>query len=132
MKKVIALALAMAMAASMTSMALDLTFTPAGNTARNDNDGMYPGETYKFQIDSVDGRDNDANAAQAAELVKSGLASFSVDVSKGTALIDSAKVKEEDGAAYLVVETKENYTITDEKDVEMTVTMTAKKDIRCV
>ena len=119
MKKVLALALALGMALSMTSMAA-LEFKPVNNNAHPPKDAdMYPGETYKVEITgwtfSGDHTEKDY--------------SLSVDWSKGSALVDSAKLmKREKGSDQMKFELKlkENYTIDEAKDLVGTLTLKEK------
>ena len=112
MKKVIALALAMAMAASMTSMALSLSPVGASAGAEFTDDGaMLPGETYLVTTgEAVSG--------------KIGNYRLSTDWTKGSALVDSAKlVENKSNEICIEIELKENYTIEDAKDLEGTFTV---------
>ena len=85
MKKVIALALALGMALSMGAMALEFKPVNDKTSAPKDAD-MFPGETYRVDITgwtfSGDHTEKDY--------------SLSVDWSKGSALVDSAKLMKRD------------------------------------
>ena len=132
MKKVLPIALATALVLSMNSMAL--TLTVAGTTSCSDdegwNDQLLPGNEYHFDLFTdypvLDQLYTDDGQADEAEFSTTNY-SVSADWDTGSALVSSVKI--DNDCNHLVIKLNENYTITDEKDLEGTITIKTKKDL---
>ena len=133
MKKVLPITVAMAMVLSMSSMALTLTPVESDGSCGDDPgwyDQLLPGNEYHFDLFTtypvLEQLYTDAEHTDEAEFSTTNY-SVSADWDTGSALVSSVKI--DNDCNHLVITLNENYTITDEKDLEGTITIKTKKDL---
>ena len=129
MKKVLPITAAMAMVLSMSSMALTLTPTESDGSCGDDPgwyDQLLPGNEYHFSASL--GNSGALYTDDGDEVtLDTKYFSISTDWDTGSALVSSVKI--DNDCQHIVVTLNENYTITDEKDLEGIITVKPKTDL---